>query len=162
MKTSTDKPKTNISHIKNYVEFYYKNISETSDKIDVRLTGIIGFSSVLLKFAGDLQTDSTLQLILKDITCLFFLGSVGCCLYGVYPKASAIENPRAFRENMYFLNAEDLEECERDMSDSVMQAAESIGKTVSIKGELLKSAIWAVSLGSLTMAMNILLEDWKI
>jgi hypothetical protein len=157
MDTSTEKQKTNIAYIKNYVEFYYKNISETSDKVDVRLTGVIGFSSVLIKFADDLDGKTSLNSILKILTCLFFLGSVICCLRGVFPKASAIEDPRVFREEMYYSNSENPEECELGISDSIMQAAESIRETVLTKAEQLQSAIWCLSLGSLTMTLNIIL-----
>jgi hypothetical protein len=157
MDTSTDKPKTNFSHIKNYVEFYYKNISETSDKVDTRLTGVIGFSSVLLKFAGDLHGNASLNLILKISTCIFFLVSVICCLQGLLPQKTVTEDPRFFREKMYYLSPENPEECEQDISDSIMQAAESIRKSVIFKAEKLRSAIWSLSLGSSTMAVNVIL-----
>lgn len=159
MNTSTNSKETNISHIKSYVEFYYKSISETSDKVDGRLTGIIGFSSVLLKFADDLQGDTTLKLTLKVITCIFFLGAVLCCLLGVFPKASVTEDPRTFRETMYYVSNQEPEECERGISDSIMQAAESIRSVVVTKSKYLESAIWSLSLGSLTMALNIIVNN---
>jgi hypothetical protein len=115
---------------------------------------------VLLKFADDLDGTTSLKLTLKIMTCIFFIGSVTCCLLGVFPKPSEIEDPRVFREEMYYLNPENLDECEQAISDTIIQAAESIKDTVQKKGKQLESAIWSLGLGSLSMALNIILDSF--
>lgn len=84
-----DEKHTNIKQIKEYVEFYYKSQSETFDRIDVRLIGVAGFSSVLLKFIDDFKKVSSIGLVLDVFSCVFFLASVGCCFLVYYLETLA-------------------------------------------------------------------------
>jgi hypothetical protein len=152
---------TNIKQIREYVEFYYKSQSETFDRIDVRLIGVAGFSSVLLKFIDEFEKVSSLSLVLDVFSCLFFIFSVGCCFFGLIPRNSGfIQNPETIRRNpdLYFENPEDPNLCETTISDSIMNGAKSITNAIDIKATYLSAAIACLCLGALTTGSKIIIH----
>lgn len=156
-----DEKHTNIKQIKEYVEFYYKSQSETFDRIDVRLIGVAGFSSVLLKFIDDFKKVSSIGLVLDVFSCVFFLASVGCCFFGLLPRNSGfIQRPESIRTNpdLYFENPEDPNLCETTISDSVMNGAKSIEEAIDRKASYLLAAIACLCMGALTTGSKIIIH----
>jgi hypothetical protein len=152
--------KNNIAHLKDYADSYHKKISEDSDRIDSKFIGVIGFSSLLLKLSDDLSGNSCLELVLKVVACLFFIGAVGCCLRGLRPQVSTTEDPRSFRKEMYSEDYKNNPEYfELGISDALIQTSEQIRRVTNEKAEYLQSSIVSLSLGAFLMAANIILKS---
>lgn len=159
MENFTETDKTNIAHLKKYVETDYDTISKDCIRSDTKFVGVIGFSTLLLKLSGDLKGGDSLALVLEVVTCIFFLGAVGCCLRGLRPQASQTENPRRLRNEMYSEEYKNNpEKFELGISDALMQSAEQVRKVAEEKAQYLNSAIISLSFGALLIASNIILK----
>jgi hypothetical protein len=114
----------------------------------------------LLKFSDDLSGNSSLELVLKVVACLFFIGAVGCCFRGLRPQVSTTEDPRSFRNDMYSEDYKNNPEYfELGISDALIQTSEQIRKVTNEKAEYLRSSIASLSFGALLMAVNIILKS---
>ena len=156
MEHSNNENKTNISQIKEYVEFHHRNVNENVDKLDSRLIGVIAFSGILLKLADGLETVGTLTLILKLGCSVFFIGSICCCLRGVFPINIGGEDPKILREDnkWYLFDKSDPQRIERKISDDIMETAEEIRQAGKVKSDCLSGAIWCLAIGSVFIGIN--------
>lgn len=158
-----DEKRTNMSLIKEYVEFHYKSIADTADRLDAKLIGVAGFSGVILKFIEVSKSDTHWHTAINIASCFLFVSSVLICFIGLWPRKSGfIQEPRAIRtkNETYFESSEDPKLCETQISDSIMQGAESLQKLVQKKDLFLRGGMACLCLGAITTGIEVGLQAW--
>lgn len=97
----------NADLIYKYTQACVKRLQENVDVITGRLTTLLGFSGVLVKFAADMNSCEFL-FIFKFLTIIFLLSTICTCLAGLITiTAGRIISPEdLLREEVYGMDAE--------------------------------------------------------
>jgi hypothetical protein len=158
---------TNIDLIYEYTESVFKNISDNIDKLNTRLTTVIGFSGILLRFAADLPNRGIifdfpllhihiewLSLVLKIGVCLSLLLCVCLSAWGLAPKkgAGTMVPPGKLLDEWYY---ETDERCKLYIAKSWRVGIEQLDSGRLKKAQNLNLAVWLLIVATILFAVDI-------
>jgi hypothetical protein len=97
----------NAEFIYKYTEKAVERVSKNIEMVTDKITKVLAFSGILLKFAWDMPSDHCL-FSAKFIVLLSLIGAIGCCAAGLWSKsAGAISlKPEYLLEEGYGLTSE--------------------------------------------------------
>lgn len=94
---------SNSKLIYEYTESYLKYFDKGIDSIKQKVTTILGFTGILLKFSADLPSTDIFLILTKVGTCIFLVASVVICIIALSPRKSGdvIEPSELFNDYFY-------------------------------------------------------------
>lgn len=143
----------NLEIIQRYTESVYKTVTDSINALDTKLTTVIGFSGVLIRFTSDLSVCNSWFIATKILVCLLLISSVICSVIGLTPKPSGpIVTPRELRENYYYGKDE---ECRRYITDNFINAVEQMDKFRAKKRRWLFYGILLLTFGTIIFGSDV-------
>jgi hypothetical protein len=143
----------NLEVIQRYTESVHKTIADSISALDTKLTTVIGFSGVLIRFTNDLSICNNWFVAVKITVCLLLIASVIFSAIGLAPRSSgAIVTPRELREDFYYGKNE---ECRRYITDNLITAIEQMEKFRSRKRHWLFYGILFLTIGTVIFGLDI-------
>ena len=143
----------NIEVIQRYTESVYKTIADSISALDTKLTTVIGFSGVLIRFTSDLSICNSWFIAARVSVCLLLIGSVICGIVGLVPKPSGpIVTPRELRDDHYYGKEE---ECRRYITDNLIIAVEQMDRFRAKKRSWLFYGILLLTIGTIVFGLDV-------
>lgn len=146
-----EQERSNIQLIYEYTKLVFNSINENISIVNNKLTTIIGFSALLLRFANDVEDCNQWLVIAKVTLCVFLVVAIILCILGLAPTDSGdVVSPEELRTDYYY--AED-EECRRYITDNLIN---SIDQLDSYRDQKVRYSSWAIlflSLATITFAV---------
>lgn len=149
---------TNIVLIYEYTESVLKSVNDSIRSLNTKLSSVIGFSGVLLKFTSDLRHDTVWFITLQVSICLLLIAASWIGFWGLQPKnVGDIVSPKELRQDFYY---ESDEECRRYIVDNWNNAVEQLDQNRDEKQWHLNGAIVSFVLASSLFAIDIILDSF--
>ncbi|MBD2066176.1 hypothetical protein H6F93_01305 [Leptolyngbya sp. FACHB-671] len=155
--TIEEQEQNNIDVIQQYTESAYKTVNDSINALDTKLTTVIGFSGLLIRFTSDLGAGNQWLVIAKISICLLLIASVLCSVVGLLPgQTGAIVTPRELREDFYYKKDE---ECKRYITDNFINAIEQMDSFRDRKRRWLIRAILFLAVGTTGFGSDIAISS---
>lgn len=153
---SVETEHTNIGLIYEYTKSCLDGVNNSINSLNTKLSSVIGFSGVVLKFAGEIEGDEW-SIMAKVAICILLSASIWSSLLGLKPKNVGDKvDPRELRQDFYY---QPDEECRRYIVDNWNRAIEQLDKNRDEKQWYLNIAIVLFALASTLFAVNIILSS---
>ena len=129
----------NSEFIYEYTSKVYEEAKRSNDIVTDKLTKVLAFSGVLLKFGYDMESEG-LQFAAKFLVLALLIGSVGLCATGLYLKTidKAGLTPEYLLEEQYGLDPEKMLVM---ISRAKIESIAELRKIQDYRGSLLGYAI---------------------
>lgn len=149
---------TNIALIYEYTESVIKAANDSVRSLNTKLSGIIGLSGVLLKFAGDLEHSTDWSTGLQILICILLVAASWVGLLGLQPKdIGDIVRPKELRKDFYYSTEE---ECRRYIVDNWINAIAQLDQNRDEKQGHLNTAIVFFTLATTLFGLDICLNSF--
>ena len=144
----------NGDFIYQYCKEYVDSVETGLDRINQKLTTVVGFSAVLVKFAGDLNATNQIQLTTKWVAIALLLISTVCCLWGLKSQTTGkTTNPE---ELFYDYWKEEPENIRAFVIKQWLESIKDLQNRASQRSKLLNIAFVCIGLTTLCFTLNYL------
>ena len=151
---------SNATLVYEYTLRYVEMMRTSYDRLNTRLSALVGFSGLLLKFAADLPSDAQtcpVCLLSKIGACLLLGVAVGLGVWGLYAKAiGTIVAPRFLLQDEEYVKPNEL--CKLTIAKNLSQAADDLSAARRVKARRLNWQIAAV-VGAISMFLVNIIVD---
>lgn len=150
-------PHSNNKFIYNYTKECLESSTHGLERVNQKLTTILGFSAVLIKFAGELKTNSQIPLLIVTkwgaIACLFF--SILCCLFALYSKTTGgIVSPKELVDDWWY---EDEDSINLFILHQYFETIDSLDETYDYRSNKLNASLAFIGCAAFLFSINYLL-----
>jgi hypothetical protein len=142
----------NVDVISDYSEQHVKRLQDSVHSINTRLSWMIGFSGLLLRFAADLHYPAT-----RITMSILSLAAVACCMGALLPKASGkLASPATLLQE-YFGDTE--QNCKNYIAKGFAQTAEGLNTLRAWRVRWLQVATALMLLALLSFGLDVLIDS---
>jgi hypothetical protein len=147
----------NINTVYEYTESFLQNLDKSIDSADRKLTTVIGFSGVLLRFANDLSGDGWL-LYLKIGVCVFLVIAIILAGLGLTPKdCGLVVDPDELLETERYYDSEEL--CKLRIARAWRDTANELDQYLTSKTKFAAMSIRSLLWAAVLFAIEVILRE---
>jgi len=143
----------NVDFLYNYTNEYLKNTNDGLDRINQKLVGVIGFTAVLVKFAGELNNNTLILTQIKISAICFLILAFLCTLIALQSKFSGdTVSPEELAEDEWF-NTES-QRVKLFVVKQWINTIEQLEVLAEFRSKLLNWAFIFIGIATLSFAVN--------
>lgn len=147
---------SNSRLIYEYTESYLRYHIQGLDSIKQKVTTVLGFSGILLKFSAELP-DADFWLVLTKVgTCVFLIATIVICIIALSPgKSGDVVEPSELLED-YFRKEDEY--IRTFIIRQWVEACKQLDKKYDKKANLLQHCYSCIGLAAILFAINVILN----
>jgi hypothetical protein len=147
---------SNSKLIYEYTESYLKYFDRGIDSIKQKVTTVLGFTGVLLKFSADLPDADILLILTKIGTCILLVASIFICIVTLNPgKSGDVIEPLELLDD-YFYKEEDY--IRTFIIRQWIETCKQLDEEYDKKAKRLSNCYSCIGFASILFAINIILD----
>lgn len=147
---------TNTKLAYEYTESVLKDVNKSIDSLNTKMTTIIGFSGVLLRFSADLS-DNGYCLYIKIAVCALLAIDIGLCIIGLMPSPCGdVVSPKDLLDGEWYYKSD--ERCRHYIASAWKGAIQQLELQARNKRDCLRYAMLSLASSTILFAISIIME----
>ncbi|MEA5577659.1 hypothetical protein [Anabaena sp. UHCC 0451] len=147
---------TNTKLAYEYTESILKDVNKSIDSLNTKMTTVIGFSGVLLRFSADLSNHGYC-LYIKIAVCTLLAIDIGLCIIGLMPSPCGdVVSPEDLLDGEWYYKSD--ERCRHYIASAWKAAIQQLDIQLINKRKCLRYAMWSLALSTILFAVSIIME----
>lgn len=147
---------TNTKLAYEYTESVLKDVNKSIDSLNTKMTTVIGFSGVMLRFAADLSNDGYC-LYIKIAVCVLLAIDIGLCIIGLMPSPCGdVVSPEDLLDGEWYYKSD--ERCRHYIASAWKVAIQQLDIQLINKRNCLRYAMCSLALSIILFAVSIIME----
>ncbi|NET00360.1 MAG: hypothetical protein F6K61_07210 [Sphaerospermopsis sp. SIO1G1] len=147
---------TNTKLAYEYTESLLKDVNKSIDSLNTKMTTVIGFSGLLLRFSADLS-DNSYCLYIKIAICVLLAIDICLCIIGLMPSPCGdVVSPEDLLDREWYYKSD--ERCRHYIASAWKGAIKQLELQARNKRECLRYAMLSLGLSIILFAISIIME----